>query len=308
MTTYAVGDSITVGIAQAGGADSAFATESMAARNMGGHFAQALAVVQPGDNVIVSAGYNGGIDAAGRRLLVEQITNLRSKGANVVILGLRETGHTAYPHLNATAAGTNLELDAIAKETGAVFARNTIAVANGIDNGEIHGKSHELAQKALAALGGQSASPTIQLASAQAPAVHPAPLVTAAPSAITPPVLPPAPPAEQTAEEEAQRRRAQTAPEPAAPEQNAFFALIGKLLAAFFGSGREDAHTSAYAQAPAAPALPNSSQEISPDVAAQARQAVSRPLPGGASQGEPQALRQVVAQQSFVEEPRGAGA
>lgn len=159
MTTYAVGDSIAVGIGQTLGASQTFATSGFRIDQMAEHFRAVTEAAQSGDTVIVSAGYNRGISDAQATQLAEFIRPLVAKGADVRILGLREQGITDgdYAHLNTAgengknpAQERNDILRRVATESGAQFAENTIAVANSIEGNEIHGNYTQLRDAALA--------------------------------------------------------------------------------------------------------------------------------------------------------------
>ena len=149
--TYAVGDSIAVGCGETDKVDRAFATGGMfigdrivhgvPIAGMAQHFAEVTAAAQSGDTVIVSAGYNGGINAKDRAHLVEWIGALTHKGVHVAILGLREEWKQdgGYSHLRGTTREMNSALRNIANDTGAVFDDKATMIANGLNRGEIHG-------------------------------------------------------------------------------------------------------------------------------------------------------------------------
>ena len=155
--TYAVGDSIAVGCGQTGKVDHAYATSGMMVRNMGAHFAEVTAAAQPGDTVIVSAGYNGGINSKDKAELVEWISTLTHKGVHVGILNLREK----WPNNDGYAAriasqtrGWNATLSDIAAKSGATFVHDKDAqdIVNTIPGGEIHGHFGAMVDQCFKAL------------------------------------------------------------------------------------------------------------------------------------------------------------
>ena len=264
MTTFLIGDSIAVGMGRSDPTAKTYATGSMAVRGMDPHFTAATALAQEGDIAVIRAGYNGGINAADREKLTRWIRDLNERGTRVVIAGLREdfSNGGPYAHLAGVTPAINETLRDIARETGATFAEETIAVANSIAGGEIHGKSSQLRAAALAAVG-----------SAGAPT--------------------PAPTAEEETVEQRNRRLAVSAD---APEQtNGLLAIILAIFSALFGSRSEPAEPAEAAEAvtptaptptassqpaaaaPTSPTTPTQSAAIPPQVAAQARAALSAP-------------------------------
>lgn len=134
--TYAVGDSLAVGLGGVSGVRS-FATGGMGVPDMGTHFAEALSVAQPDDLFIISAGYNSSIPETQLRGWVQ---GLRDKGAQVAILGLREewpNGGT-YAHIAPHMPARNETLERIATATGSVLVSEATTLGNALPNGEVH--------------------------------------------------------------------------------------------------------------------------------------------------------------------------
>lgn len=156
MAVYAVGDSIADGLNNTPSVTktAGLSHGGYAIKQMGGFFEKVTALVKPGDTVIVSAGYNysaGLIPQPEVLAITNDIKRLKEKGADVRILGLREENITAaYANkFQGTTPQRNNQLREIAKQSGATFAEASIAVANSIPNGEIHGNYALLAQAAI---------------------------------------------------------------------------------------------------------------------------------------------------------------
>lgn len=179
MAVYAVGDSIAVGLgttslvtnSTSGPSNETndMARGSLAIPAMRSYFERAIGATQRGDTVIVSAGYNYGnqpIPEGDLTQLKQWIERLETKGANVVILGMREewpsdgVNTDYYRGIYADAQGQmttimrNNQLRTLARNSGVEFSESSIAVANRIFNGhpdysgEIHGGYRELAEAA----------------------------------------------------------------------------------------------------------------------------------------------------------------
>ena len=174
--TYSVGDSIAVGCGLSGKVEHAYATSGMPVQAMGEHFAEVTAAAQAGDTVIVSAGYNGGLNSAGKAQLTEWISALTHKGVKVGILGLRESWPNggAYAHLRGTTQAQNASLREIARETGAVFDGKATDIANGLPGGEIHGNFGQLADSCLEAVRKNSGAAAAPASAVDSPARTPA--------------------------------------------------------------------------------------------------------------------------------------
>lgn len=145
--TFAVGDSVALGIGQAIPGAQIIAHEGRTVATMQPLFNSALAAVEKGDTVIISAGYNStganGMSADDLKLLQTNVTALAEKGAKVVIAPLREEWPQGgkYAALKGLSSKTNKQLRSI---TGATVAEDCIAVANGLANGEVHGSYDKL--------------------------------------------------------------------------------------------------------------------------------------------------------------------
>lgn len=238
MAIYTVGDSISEGCGTVAGVTRAYATTGMGVPAMGTHFAEALAVVQRGDTVIVSAGYNSDIP---QEQLTAWIQGLRDKGAKVAILGLRETwaeGGT-YAHIADVTPGRNTALRAVAAATGATFVEESITLANQLPGGEIHCRDYQ---------------PFVQAATR---AVAAQPLIAA--SATTP-----TPEATQTQQDAAAELQAE-------PQKNWFekaFEAIVNFIRQLFSGLAETGPAEAAPETPATPQTPVPTAGTPPEIAA----------------------------------------
>lgn len=147
--TIVVGDSVGLGISQAIAGSQFVGAEGRQLSQMAPDFNSAIAAAGQGDTIIISAGYNGAFSPQDVTLLTNSIQQMRQKGAQVVIAGLRETGMDAA--INAQYAATNRQLQQVASATGAVFSNQCTTIGNGLPAGNVHGGYQQLAQACIAA-------------------------------------------------------------------------------------------------------------------------------------------------------------
>lgn len=173
MSIITIGDSIATegGIGQF--ADRSYATVGAGLyTGIDRAFERAIPTIREGDIVLLSVGTNDwgiGTDAGYAATLRGYIDRITAAGGEVVLLGVRETGYEGGGY--ASTIGTpgraerinDLLREAVAGNPNAHFSEESIAAANSIANGEVHGNYEarfNAAMQAAGEPGAQAASPT----------------------------------------------------------------------------------------------------------------------------------------------------